>query len=228
MHGIFAQCFEQGVVIGGNGVPLRYRLRRYLDVKLGGDRVVSHTQRLDRAQPGRREDLQTVGDRLHRRAVPLQAGQRCGEAAEESTGHPRGRQANVHHPHLRPLVRTDVAAQCRGQQLMSQTDAHKGHLFLHHSVPNGGFFFHQPRVRLLLPHVHRAAHRPQRVIGVQVRNALSRIQFNNVPPDPVLGEEFPEQAGMFHVQMLEDQQSLRAHNRLPGFPSGFRTAVSIS
>ena len=78
----------------------------------------------------------------------------------------------------------DPAAHCRAQQLVPEADAHERQPALDRGSDRA-LLDRQPGMLLLLPHVHRSAHDPQRIVAVERRNPFARIEFDGVPGDAV-------------------------------------------
>jgi len=65
----------------------------------------------------------------------------------------------------------------------------------------------QPGILLDIPHIHRPAHDPQRVIAAKVRDRLALIQLDRIPLDAVGFQEFAENARVLDRDMLKDQEA---------------------
>ena len=115
------------------------------------------------------------------------------------------RHLNIKNSNLGTLAWSDFAAQCLGQQLMPQAQPQKRHPAPFDRLFDQRFFCDEPRIVVLLPNIHRTAHGPDRIIAIQGRQRLALIQLNRVPTMAVLGQEVTKDSGVFHADMLQDQ-----------------------
>ena len=90
---------------------------------------------------------------------------------------------------------------------MPEAHAEERPLQLANPAPDGPLLRHQPGMLVDVPDVHRPAHDPQHVIIVEHRNRLAGIEFHRIPRDPILLQELAEDAGMFAIDVLEDQKA---------------------
>ena len=90
---------------------------------------------------------------------------------------------------------------------MAEADAEERPLELAHPLPDRALLGDQPGILLDIPHIHRPAHDPQRVIGTEVGNRLALVQLDRIPADAVLLQEFPEDARMLDRDVLENQEA---------------------
>ena len=65
-------------------------------------------------------------------------------------------------------------------------------------------------MQVLLPDVHRAAHDQERVVALEVRDRLARVQRHRIPGDPVGAQQVAEDPGMADVHVLEHEQARAA------------------
>ena len=105
-------------------------------------------------------------------------------------------QRDLHDADLGRPLRPAGAAERIGEQLVAEADAEERPLELAHPLPDRALLGDQPGILLDIPHIHRPAHDPQRVIGAELRDRLALIQLDRIPRDAVLFQEFPEDARM--------------------------------
>lgn len=90
---------------------------------------------------------------------------------------------------------------------MAQTEPEERHLPLDDRLADRPALGFEPRVGVFLPHVHRAAHDPERIVVAQIRNRLAFVEFDRVPFDAVLTQEVPEHSRVLERDVLKDQDS---------------------
>ena len=134
--------------------------------------------------------------------MPLQGVLLLGHPVEDRVGATLRRQLHRQHPDLGRTLRTARAAQGVGQQLMAQAHPQERALELAHPAADRPLLRHQPRVLLHVPHVHRAAHDPHRVVVLQRRDGLALVELDRGPLDAVGPQEVAQPAGMLAVDVL--------------------------
>ena len=90
---------------------------------------------------------------------------------------------------------------------MAEADPEEGHLAFAHRLHDGRLLRDEPRVHVLVPDVHRAAHDHHRVVTVEGGDLVAFIELHRVPVHPVLGHEVAEDAGMLGFDVLKDQET---------------------
>ena len=88
---------------------------------------------------------------------------------------------------------------------MTEAEAEERHLAFDDGLPDRGAFRIEPRIGVILPDIHRAAHDPQRVVGAEIRERLALVELDRGPLDAVLAQEIPEHPGVFDRDVLEDE-----------------------
>ena len=130
-----------------------------------------------------------------------------GHAIEDWTGAAGVGQLHVQDPDLGRLRRPDLAAERLREKLMAQAETEERHLPLDDRLADRLALGLEPGVDVVLPHVHRAAHDPERVVAAQIRNQLAFVELDRGPLDAVLAQEVPEHSGMLQRDVLEDEDS---------------------
>src|SRR5215208_2591693 len=90
---------------------------------------------------------------------------------------------------------------------MAETDAEKRPLQIAYPAADGGLLRDQPRTGLDIPHIHRPTHHPQHVVAFKRRDRPAAIKLDRIPVDAVRFEEFAEDAWVFAIQVLEDEEA---------------------
>ena len=62
-------------------------------------------------------------------------------------------------------------------------------------------------MHLFLPDIHRSAEHREQVEAVEVRDRLAGVEFDGHPFMPLFGPEVAEDARMFDIDMLEDENA---------------------
>ena len=153
--------------------------------------------------------------------MPLQRLLPPRHAGEDGIGLALWRQFHFENADFRRPLRPAGAAQRIGQQLVAQAQAEIGPPEFVDPGADGALFGDQPRVRVHVPYIHRSAHHPQGIEIGERRNGLALIELDGFPLDAVLSQEFAQHAGMFAVDVLEDE---KAHGRVPPPPAVSRSA----
>ena len=140
-----------------------------------------------------------------------------GHAFEDRARTARLRQLDLQDANLGHRSGADLAAERLGEQLVTEAEAEERHLPLGHRFANRGALRLQPRVGVVLPDIHRAAHRPERIVGAEVRDRLPFVELYRGPFDVIFAQKIPEHAGMFDRDVLEDENSRfgGGHGALP-------------
>ena len=173
---------------------------------LNAEGASAHAERLHRAGRRCREDPD-AGRRLqHLRAVPLQAGVGGRHALEESALPARLGQLHVEDADLGLGRRPDLAAEGLREKLVPEAETEEGHLPLEDRLADGGALGLEPRMEVVLPDVHRAAHDPEGVVAAEFGNRLPGIELDRAPLDAVLAQKVPEHARVFDRNVLEDEE----------------------
>lgn len=69
---------------------------------------------------------------------------------------------------------------------------------------------------LHIPHIHGTAHHPKDVVSFQGRDRIALVEFDRGPVDTVLAKKVAQAAGMFAIDVLEDEQSHEPGQDLAG------------
>jgi len=192
--------------IGGHCTPIVDRLRLDLDVVLHRPGVPAHPHRLNGAGRGLRENNSALGRLRHAHGMPLQAFLRFWHARKDWVGEAGLRKLDIEDADLGWTLWAAGAAQRIRQKLMAEAQPKERPVELAHPAPDRPLLRDEPGMLIDIPHIHRPAHHPERVIGLQRRNLLTRIELDGIPLDTVLREEFSQHAGMLAVDMLENKK----------------------
>ncbi len=192
--------------------PGRKSLRPCLHVVLDRKRAFPNRQRLHRARPRAREHLGLERRPNDLRPVPLKAGPTARQKSSRAAGFGK---RDVEDSDLWGLGGRDVASKGRGQQLVAQAHPEEGGAAFHERADKTQLR-PEPGVRGLFPHLHGAAHRPHRVVGLRRGKLLAAIQTDRVPLVPPGLEQVPEEPRVTAVHVLENQNAQRYSRRSRG------------
>ncbi len=90
---------------------------------------------------------------------------------------------------------------------MAEADAEIGPAHLPDPAADGRLLGNEPRIKVLLPDIHGAAHDDHQVEFLERRNRISPVQLDDMPVMAALLPEIAEYAGVLHGQMLKDQNT---------------------
>src|SRR5215211_6332351 len=135
--------------------------------------------------------------------MPLQAFLPCRKAGEDRIATPQFRKFDIEDADLGRPLRAASAAECIGEQLMSEANAQKRPADLPYPAADSLFLRDEPRMLVHIPHVHRATHDPERIIILELRNRFILIEADRIPADTIFLEKCSENAWMLAGDMLE-------------------------
>lgn len=137
--------------------------------------------------------------------MPLQNSCRIAETGQEGITLALARLCDRQNADFRLPGRPDFAAERIGEQLMSEADAEKRAFQILDERSNGGFFCREPGILVVLPDILRAAHDHHEVVGADVRDDAAFVEFDGIPGQTVLRKEVAKDAGVFDVDVLQNE-----------------------
>jgi len=91
----------------------------------------------------------------------------------------------------RPLGSAGPTERVR-QQLMSEADPEEGALEFAHETPDRALLLDEPGMLLDIPDIHRSAHHPEHVVGLERRDLCAFIELHGVPGDALRAQPLAE------------------------------------
>ena len=106
-----------------------------------------------------------------------------------------------------------ASAERIGEQLVAEADAEEGERALQHRLADDTLLAREPRVRLLVGDVHRAAEHPQCVDAVERRGGLAPVEVHMGARVLVPIERLVEDAGRLDPGVLQNEDAHRERRR---------------
>src|SRR5690242_20143170 len=97
---------------------------------------------------------------------------------------------------------------------MSQANAEERTTEILHPIADRGLLRAQPRIKILLPDIHRTAHRDQQIEIFQVWHTLAGIEFDSAPFIAVFAPQLPKRTRMLGSNVLENQNTHRCVSQI--------------